>query len=148
MSGTALFPYHIAVNETVGRGAWPTVLAVVERDDGAMKMDIQEMAPGVNRVVLDGRLDAAGTGEIELRFTASIAPADRHAVVDLAAVPFVSSLGIRLLLTVARTLHRRGRKAVILNPQPSVMTVFETVALGTLIPIATDEAEALALTTA
>ena len=39
-----------------------------------------------------------------------------------------------------------GRKAVILNPQPSVMTVFETVALGTLIPIATDEAEALSLT--
>jgi anti-anti-sigma factor len=110
-----------------------------------MQMDIVELAPDVNRVVLDGRLDAAGTGAIELRFTASIAPMDRHVLLDLAAVPFVSSLGIRLLLTVARTLRRRGRNLIILNVQPSVMTVFETVALGTLIPIAGDEAEALTL---
>ncbi len=110
-----------------------------------MKMDIVELGPELNRVVLDGRLDAAGTGAVELRFTASIAPVDRNAIIDLGAVPFVSSLGIRLLLTVARTLQRRGRKLVLMNPQPSVMTVFETVALGTLIPIASDEAEATAL---
>jgi anti-anti-sigma factor len=110
-----------------------------------MQMDIVDFAPHANRVVLDGRLDAAGAGAVELRFTASIAPVDRHAVVDLGAVPFVSSLGIRMLLAVARSLQRRGRKLVLLNPQPSVMAVFDTVALGTLIPIAADEAEAVAL---
>jgi anti-anti-sigma factor len=110
-----------------------------------MQMEIIELAPDVNRILLDGRLDAAGTGAIELRFTASISPVDRHVVLDLGAVPFVSSLGIRLLLTVARTLHRRGRKLVIVNVQPAVMSVFETVALGSLIPIAADDAEALAL---
>jgi anti-sigma B factor antagonist len=110
-----------------------------------MQMEIVEIAPDVNRIALEGRLDAAGTGAIELRFTASISTVDRHAVVDLGAVPFVSSLGIRLLLTVARTLRRRGRHLIILNAQPSVMSVFETVALGSLIPIAGDEAEALTL---
>lgn len=110
-----------------------------------MQMDIVELAADVSRVALDGRLDAAGTGAIELQLTASIAPAERHVVLDLAAVPFVSSLGIRLLLTLARTLRRRGRHLVIANVQPAVMTVFETVALATLIPIAADEAEALRL---
>lgn len=110
-----------------------------------MNMNLVEIGPDANRIVLDGRLDAAGTDEIGLRFTASVSPIDRHAIVDLGAVPFVSSLGIRLLLTVARSLERRGRRLVLVNPQPSVMSVFETVALGTLIPIAADEAEALTL---
>jgi anti-anti-sigma factor len=110
-----------------------------------MQMDFSELAADVTRVALDGRLDAAGSGAIELQLTAQVAPAERHVVLDLAAVPFVSSLGIRLLLTLARTLRRRGRTLVIANVQPAVMTVFETVALGTLIPIAADEAEALSL---
>lgn len=134
--------YHVSASDLPGR------LAVGETDEGVdllAKMDIVEMAPDVVRVVLDGRLDAAGVDEIELRFTASIAPAERHAVIDLGAVTFVSSLGIRMLLTIARTLLRRGRKTVLLNPQPSVMTVFETTALGTLIPITIDETEALAI---
>lgn len=110
-----------------------------------MQMEIVELGPDANRVVLDGRLDAAGTGAIELRFTALVAPAERHAVVDLGAVPFVSSLGIRMLLSVARTLNRRGRRMIIMGTQPAVMTVFETVSLQTLIPLANDEAHALAL---
>jgi anti-anti-sigma factor len=110
-----------------------------------MQMEIVELGPDTNRVVLDGRLDASGTGAIELRFTALLSSAERHAVVDISSVPFVSSLGIRMLLTVARTLNRRGRRMVIMGTQPSVMTVFETVSLDTLIPIATDEAQALSL---
>ena len=110
-----------------------------------MQMDIVEIGPDANRIQLNGRLDAAGTGAIELRFTALVTPVDRHAIVDLSEVPFVSSLGIRLLLTVARTLHRRGRKLVICTPQASVMSVFETVALSTLIPIAGSEDEAVAI---
>lgn len=110
-----------------------------------MQMDVVEIGADAHRVQLNGRLDAAGTGAIELRFTALVAPVDRHTLVDLSEVPFVSSLGIRLLLTVARTLHRRGRKLVIFGTQPSVMSVFETVALSTLIPIAGDEDEALTI---
>lgn len=110
-----------------------------------MQMEIVELGPDAQRIILQGRLDAAGTGAIELRLTASVAPIDRHAVIDLNQVPFVSSLGIRLILTVARTLQRRGRRLVIMAPQPAVMEVFETVALGTLVPIAGNEAEALAL---
>jgi stage II sporulation protein AA (anti-sigma F factor antagonist) len=142
---TYQFPPGVAEMHRPATGAWMRSGRMFLWSKHKMQMDIAEFGPDSNRIVLEGRLDAAGAGAVELRFTASIAPVDRHAVVDLGAVPFVSSLGIRLLLSVARTMQRRGRKLVLLNPQAPVMAVFDTVALGTLIPIAADEAEAVAL---
>ena len=110
-----------------------------------MQIDVTELGPEVNRVALKGRLDAATTGTAELQFTALVAAAGRDALIDLTEVPFVASLGIRMLLSSARVLQRKGRRMVIFGASEAVMDVFETVALGTIIPLAPDEAKARAL---
>ena len=58
-----------------------------------MKMAVEPVAPGVVKVILDGRLDIAGAGVIDLQFSA-IAGSHRGVVVDLAGVSFLASIGI------------------------------------------------------
>jgi anti-anti-sigma factor len=112
-----------------------------------MNFDLIEIDDRTRRVVLHGRGDAAGIDGIETSFTASVANAGRNTVLDLSDVPFMGSLGIRMLISCARVMTRRGAKLVLFGVQPAVMEVFETVTLGEMIPIAGDEAAALALLT-
>lgn len=113
-----------------------------------MRMDVREVSPDTNLVILDGRLDAVGTDAISLSFTAAVGAAGRHALVDLSRVTFVASLGIRLLLSTARVVERKGCRMVLFGVQPAVLEVFDTVALTTIIPVAADQAAARALLTA
>jgi len=97
------------------------------------------------RFVLEGRLDSAGTEQIEARLTAAVGRGTSNVIVDLGKVPFVGSLGIRMLVSLGRTLQRQGRTVVLTSVQPLVQDVFETVALGEMIPIAANPAEAAQL---
>lgn len=99
---------------------------------------------GVTKAELAGRLDTANVNEIETSFNAGILPKAQHTVVDLTNVTFIASLGIRMLLTVARNLSRRGAKFAMYGAAPPVMDIFETTALSDIILIVDTEAEAMA----
>ena len=96
------------------------------------------------RFELNGRLDAVGVDSIEAPLTASVRKGNRNVLIDLAQTPFVGSLGIRMLISAARILHRAGRTMMLTGVQPQVLEVFETVSLGDLIPIVVDADEARA----
>jgi len=108
-----------------------------------MKMDITE-DEGVVRVGLVGRLDTPGVDAIETRFTAAVCPRGARTVVDLSGVEFIGSLGLRMFITVARTLGRKNGKLILFAPQPFVAQVLETASLGDIIPVQPDAASALA----
>jgi anti-sigma B factor antagonist len=97
------------------------------------------------RFALEGRLDSAGVEQIETLLTASVRAGTRNVILDLADVPFVGSLGIRMLISISRALQLQGRTVVLTGVQPLVQDVFETVALGEMIPIAADPAQAAQL---
>lgn len=102
-----------------------------------MEFEIDNDGP-VARIVLRGRLDGAGAEKIELPFTASLGGLGKAAALDMTEVSFVGSLGIRLLLAVARVVQRKGHRLVIFGAQPAVTEVFETVMLDELVPVAPD----------
>ena len=108
-----------------------------------MKMDITE-DEGVVKVGLVGRLDSPGVDAIETRFTAAVCPRGARTVVDLSGVEFIGSLGLRMFITVARTLGRKNGKLILYAPQPFVAQVLETASLGDIIPVQPDAASALA----
>lgn len=109
-----------------------------------MEMVAVEQPGSPLRLVLTGRLDAAGTEKVEVVFTARIRAAPGHVLVDMTGVSFVGSLGIRLLIAAARLAERAGRSVALFGAQPPVAEVFRTVALDDLLPILPDEAAALA----
>lgn len=106
-------------------------------------MTLTELEGSVTRVALSGRLDAMGADRIGVRFTGAIAAHGRNAVVDLSDVTFVASLGLRLLISTARSLHRKGGRMVLFAPVELVRGVLDDAAIDQVIPVVGTEAEAL-----
>ncbi len=99
-----------------------------------MKLSTETLPGDVTKVILEGLLDIAGSQEIDLRFSV-VAGANKAVVVDLSAVTFVASIGIRTLLTGAKAVHSRGGKLVLLNPSSAVEKVLKVTGVDTLMPI-------------
>jgi len=110
-----------------------------------MNYEIVPIASGACRVVLNGRADAAAVDGVEAGLIAGLRATGGHVVLDLAGVPFMGSLGIRLLIGIARLVGRRGDRMAMTGVQPQVLEVFETMALFDLIPHAPDQDAALVL---
>ncbi len=110
-----------------------------------MEYSFTEIAPRLYRGTLSGRGDAAAIDGVEAAFTASITNGARNTILDLSGVPFMGSLGIRMLLSCSRVMARRDAKLVLFGVQPMVMDVFKVMALPDLIPIVDTEEAALAL---
>jgi anti-anti-sigma factor len=110
-----------------------------------MELVVADHDTGTRLITVIGRLDAPGVERGEHRFAAAAGAGDRHALVDLSQVPFVGSLGLRMLISVARGMQRRGRQMVLFGVDPLVQSIFDNVALADLIPIAPDRDQAAKL---
>ncbi len=106
-------------------------------------MNVEPLALGVVKVILDGRLDITGAGVIDLQFSA-IAGSHRGVLVDLTNVSFLASIGIRTLLLGAKAVQRRGGTFILLNPADEVEKVLEVTGVTDLMPIFHDNDAALA----
>jgi anti-anti-sigma factor len=108
-----------------------------------MKIDHQNL-DDVVRIALDGRLDTAGVGQIEMPFSAQVGVSAKPVIVDLSAVSFLASLAVRMFISTGRVLAARGGRMVLFAPTPEVAEIIEVMGLGEIIPVVADEAAALA----
>ena len=61
----------------------------------------------------------------------------------MSGVDFIASMGIRMFITVARSLALRHAKLALYGAQSMVNRVFERVALPDFIPVVENEADAI-----
>src|SRR5262245_11526037 len=108
-----------------------------------MELEIKNRSDQITHLALRGRLDTAGVGEVELRFTTHTVPRAKPLLLDMSEVTFLSSLGLRMLLTIAKALDRRGAKTVLLSPQPAVREVLKISGFDQLMPVYNDAGTAL-----
>jgi anti-sigma B factor antagonist len=108
-----------------------------------MDFSVDNLPGGITKVVLRGRFDTTGAVVIELPFN-KIATEKRSIIVDLSAVNFLASYGIRVLLVGAKIVKSKGGSLVILCPESNVAKVLKTAGMDTLIPIHQTEAAATA----
>lgn len=108
-----------------------------------MDIDFDQLNPETRFVRLSGRLDLKGSDQISQRFTALTATDASNVVVDMSAVEFIASIGMRLLLSCAKAKSSRGGQMVLAGLQPLVKEALETAGIDTLIPIHADKAAAL-----
>lgn len=102
----------------------------------------QETPDGVKIIALAGRMDIAGTQEIEMRFTNLAASEKALVAVDLSDVSFLASIGMRTLVSSARALMNRGGSMALANPQPLVKQALAAAGIDSLIPIFPDVEQA------
>ena len=100
-----------------------------------MEMTHEWLDDTVGLIRLSGRLDIPGCQELTLEFTTYTATQRKPVIVDLSEVTLITSMGVGLLLSNAKALHRHGARMVLLNPQPNVEKVLELSGLTIALPI-------------
>jgi anti-anti-sigma factor len=99
-----------------------------------MKVEVEQLGD-IQRLILDGRLDVDGTQAADLKLNALAAGKKGNFLVDLAQVTILASIGIRLLITVARAQKGRGGVVVLCSPQPTVRKALMSAGVDQLIPL-------------
>jgi len=108
-----------------------------------MKMQVHTQPEGIAEILLNGDLDAKGTGEIEMQFVA-VTNAESKVLLNMADVGFLASIGIRTILSASKILNRRGGKLVLLSPSQAVEQVLTTCGVNSVVMITHDRAAAAA----
>ncbi len=108
-----------------------------------MSIEFVDVQDGFRQITLTGRLDIAGTDTIATQFSAMAASAKRSVVLDLSAVTFLASIGIRSIISNAKALQMRGGKMILLTGvNESVQKALQSTGIDTLIPTFTEAGEA------
>lgn len=112
-----------------------------------MELLVNELDKGITLIKLDGRLDITGANQIETKFAAYCSGENARVIVDMALVDYLASIGIRLLVTNAKSLKSRNGRMVILRPTQEVMEVLDMTNIPAIIPVYTnlESAEAVLL---
>jgi anti-sigma B factor antagonist len=109
-----------------------------------MELMHSEIENGITLLKLSGILDAQGVGAIEVKFAGFSTGDNAKVIIDLADVDFLTSIGIGLLVTTAKSVSSRGGKLVILNPNENVKGVLEMTGIMDIVPIHMDIKTAIA----
>jgi anti-sigma B factor antagonist len=107
-----------------------------------MLIDTEDVAPGVTKINLRGRLDATAVQAITPMFD-RITRAQRQLIVDLSRVSFIASTGLRTLISASRTVTARHGRMVVLRPEPSVESVLIASGTDAVIPICQELVDAI-----
>jgi anti-anti-sigma factor len=86
-------------------------------------------------VKISGRMDAVTAPEFEKALGTWIDESEKHFVVDLSSLEYISSAGLRSILVVAKKLKALNGKILLAAMEESVNEVFEISGFNSIIPI-------------
>jgi len=86
---------------------------------------IQKEKDGIMELSISGRLDAVSAVEADKDFNSVIDEGHETLLVDLSALNYISSAGLRVLLVVAKRIQQNNGKVVLCALSENVKEVFE-----------------------
>ena len=102
--------------------------------EGPARMDIITTKEGSTlTIVLTGRLDTTTAPELEAQLKASIGGVS-ELILDLAELEYISSAGLRVLLSAQKIMMQQG-SMVIINVNETIMDIFELTGLCDILTI-------------
>ena len=109
-----------------------------------MSLAIQLSPPGngSQRVALSGRLDTHPYEDLDEALAPLLTRHLQSLVLDLAALEYISSAGIRSIFKARKALGGHGGKVLVVNPQPQIQKVFDVVKAVPMNEIFSSTAEA------
>ena len=108
-----------------------------------MTVSVDEV-PAIRRITLSGRLDADGLKQVEADFHAAVALGP-NVIVDLSAVEFLASMGIRMLVVASQNQQKLGGKLVLVSPDELTARILKATGIDQLIPVRATAEEAASL---
>lgn len=108
-----------------------------------MEMAVEELDRDVTKVAFTGRFDIAGAQSVDLKMNV-IAGSKKLVLIDMRKVTFLGSMGLRTIVSAARTVKSRGGKIVVFGPEEEVEKVLTMSGVSTIVPIHHDLPTAIA----
>ena len=105
-----------------------------------LEITITKFSCGAVRLILVGDLDLFGAERLDLPL-ATLAGAGGDVVVDMTRLRGIASIGIRHLVSAARTLGRHRGRLILLNPSPVVTDMLMNTRVDNLLLIVRTEDE-------
>ena len=105
----------------------------------------QENRDGISFVAVTGRIDGETSPKLHDVLSAAAEEAERGLAIDLGAVDYLSSAGLRVILMAAKALRERQRPMVLFGLSQLIREVVVMAGFDKLIPIRDTEAEAVDL---
>ncbi len=101
-----------------------------------MSISYTDVGEDLRRIVISGRLDIPGTDSVAAQLVELTAAPKKGVVVDLSALKFLASIGVRALITSAKAVQQRGGKMVlVVSDSSTVMLSLEATGVNELIPV-------------
>lgn len=108
----------------------------------SLEISVQPPANGSQRVTLRGRLDTHTYEDLDEKLEPLLTRYLQSLVLDLAALEYISSAGIRSIFKARKALAGHGGKVLVVNPQPQIQKVFDVVKAVPMHEIFSSTAEA------
>ena len=100
-------------------------------------------AGDIRTISISGRLDVEGTNSVASQLEDLVKAAKKGVVVDLSALKFLASIGIRALIASAKEVKARGGKMVlVVDTGSTVMMSIKATGMDQLVPVFDDQAAA------
>ncbi len=108
-----------------------------------MHLEIEDLPNGVTAARLNGRMDIEGAQSVDMKFSV-LSGSKSKLVIDMSGVTFLASMGLRTLMTCARSMASKGAKMAIAAAPPNVMKVLETSGMAQIVPVTASLDDAVA----
>ena len=105
---------------------------------------ITETTDRAHIVALQGQINSANAAAIESEVLTLVDGGAKNLVLDFAALDYISSAGLRMVLVVAKRLKQEGGLLVLCGMQPHVREVFDISGFLAILNVEPTRAEALA----
>jgi anti-anti-sigma factor len=108
-----------------------------------MSISHEDVGENLRRIMISGRLDVEGTDTVASKLVELTAAPKKGVVVDLTSVKFLASIGIRALISSAKTVKQRGGKMVLVAQGGSTVVMsLEASGVDELVPVFSNAAAA------
>ena len=108
-----------------------------------MSISYDDIGEDLRCIVIYGRLDMVGVDSVAAQLVELVAAPKKGVVVDMSAVEFLASIGIRALIISAKAVQERGGKMVLVVSQSTtVMMSLKATGIDPLIPVFNNASDA------
>ncbi|MBU4200322.1 MAG: STAS domain-containing protein [Verrucomicrobia bacterium] len=107
------------------------------------ELTASKINPQVNLMALSGRLAVETEAQVRPLLVQAIQKSPHGLIIDLKAVNFVTSAGLRLLLEVYKSAASSGTRIAMIRPQPEIYKLFKLASLDTTFSVHETEDEAV-----
>jgi len=101
-----------------------------------MSISYEDVGGELRRIVISGRLDIEGTNSVASQLAELTQAPKKGVVIDLSALKFLASIGIRAIITAAKTVKERGGKMVLVVDDGSTVRMsLKATGVDQLVPV-------------